>query len=80
MLIDASQWFDHPSRRRLCVLEASRLGSSGAEEGYTSGVWLENESIFIELPKVSEVAINHWVFSKVWFVTWLYLILLPILG
>ena len=32
------------------------------EEGYTSSVWLENELILRELPKVSEVATNHWVF------------------
>ena len=55
-------------------------GLGSVEEGYTSGVWLENESILIGLPKVSEVITNHWVFSKVWLVTWLYLILLPILG
>ena len=46
----------------------------------TFGVWLESESIFKELPRVGEVATNHWVFSKVWLITWLYLILLPILG
>ena len=34
------------------------------EEGYTSGVWLESESILIKLPKVSEVATNHWVFLR----------------
>ena len=58
--------------------KSSKLGCY--EEGYTSGVWLENESILIELLKVSEVATNHWVFSKVWLVIWLYLILLPILA
>ena len=49
------------------VYAGSELGCS--EEGYTFGVWLENESILIELPKVSEIATNHWVFSKVWLVT-----------
>ena len=55
-------------------------GDAHMEEGCTSGVWLENESIFIELPKVSEVVTNYWVFSKVWLVTYLYFILLPIQG
>ena len=65
----------------LRALEAYRLGSSGAmKEGYTSGLWLENESIIMEVPMVSEVATNHWLFSKVWSITLLYLILLPILS
>ena len=76
--VDASRQFDHPSQRRSCAPKACRLG--WCEEGYTSSVWLENESILIEIPKVSEVATIHWIFSKVWLVTWLYLILLPILG
>ena len=60
--------------------EAYSLGSSSAmKEGYTSSMWLENESNFMELPMVSEVTTNHWVFSKVWLVTLLNLILLPIL-
>ena len=46
----------------------------------TSSVWLKYESILRKLQRVSEVATNHWVFSKVWLVTWLYLILLLILG
>ena len=35
-----------------------------SEEGYTSSVWLENKSIFIELPKVSEITTNHWFFLR----------------
>ena len=50
------------------------------EVGHTSGVWLDSKLILRKLPRVSEVATNHWVFSKLWLVTWLYLVLLPILG
>ena len=54
------------------ALNKYKLWSLGVvDEGFTSGVWPEKESILIELPKVSEVAINHCVFSKVWLVTWL---------
>ena len=63
-----------------CVLEHTSLVLGCSEEGYTFGVWLESESILIELPKVSEVATNHWVFFKVWLVTDSILFLLPILG
>ena len=62
------------------VLEHTSSELECCEKGYTYSVWLENESILMKLPKVSEVATNHWIFSKVWLVTWLYLILLPILG
>ena len=58
----------------------SRAWKGAVEEGCTTGVWFENESILMDLPKVSEVTTNYWIFSKVWLVTWLYLILLPILG
>ena len=34
----------------------------GMEVCRTSGVWLEYESIIWKLPRVSEVATNHWVF------------------
>ena len=62
-------------------LEACRPGNSSVvEEGCISGVWLKYKSILRKLPRVSEVTTNHWFFSKTWLVTWLYLILLPILG
>ena len=64
--VDASSQFGHPSRQcSTRTLESYGPGSSGAmKEGYTSGVCMENESILFGLPKLGEVATNHWVFSK----------------
>ena len=70
--VDTSQLLDHPSQWRSM--------HPNVEVCHTSSVWLESESILRKLPRVSEVATNHWVFSKLWLVTWFYLILLPILG
>ena len=68
--VNAMGLFDHLSRRRLRMLAKYKLESSSAvEESSTSSVWLENESILIELLRVSEFATNIWVFSKVWLVT-----------
>ena len=36
----------------------------GMEVCRTSGVWLEYESILRKLPRVSEIATNHWVFLR----------------
>ena len=57
----------HHGNARTCLKhKSSKLECY--EERFTSSVWLENELILIELLKVSEVATNHWVFSKVWLV------------
>ena len=36
----------------------------GMEVCRTSGVWLEYESILRKLPRVSEIATNHWIFLR----------------
>ena len=41
-----------------------RAWKGAVEEGCTFGVRLENESILMDLPKVSEVATNHWIFLR----------------
>ena len=73
--VNASQLLNHLSQRRLHAFFFECEGVS-----LPLSVWLESESILRETPKVSEIATNYWVFSKVWLVTWLYLILLLILG
>ena len=63
--VDASGLLNHPSRRHSRTFHLSRPWWErwyGMEVCCTSGVWLEYESILWKLPRVSEVATNHWIF------------------